>query len=95
MAFYFLFLCHICIITLHISENVKWWTIKKFKQDIPNGRFNVFGYVWEGDKFIIVEEEAEIVRRIYSEYLSGKSRMQIEKMFAEEGITTRRDYRCE
>lgn len=76
-----------------ISENVKWGTVKRFKQGIPNGRFNVFGYVWEGDKLVIVEEEAEIVRRIYSEYLSGKSRMQIEKMFAKEGITTRRGYR--
>lgn len=76
-----------------ISENVKWGTIKRFEQGIPNGRFNVYGYVWEGNQLVIVEEEAEIVRRIYSEYLSGKSRIQIEKMFAKEGIKTRRGYR--
>ena len=76
-----------------ISENVKWGTVKRFKQGIPNGRFNIFGYVWEEDKLVIVEDEAKIVRRIYSEYLSGKSRLEIEKMFDKEGIKTRRGYR--
>lgn len=75
-----------------ISENVKWGTIKRFKQGIPNGRFHIYGYRWEGDKLVIIEEEAKVIRRIYSEYLSGKSRLQIEKMFATEGIKTRRGY---
>lgn len=76
-----------------ISENVKWGTVKRFKQGIPNGKFSIYGYRWEGDHLVIIEEEAKIVRRIFNEYLSGKSRMQIEKMFAKEGIKTRRGYR--
>lgn len=27
-----------------ISENVKWGTVKRFKQGIPNGRFQIYGY---------------------------------------------------
>lgn len=76
-----------------ISDNVKWGTIKRFKQGIPNGKFSIYGYRWEGDHLVIIEDEAKIVRRIYSEYLSGKSRLQIEKMFDAEGIKTRKGYR--
>lgn len=76
-----------------ISENVKWGTVKRFKQGIPNGKFSIYGYEWQGDQLVIIEKEAEVIRRIYAEYLSGKSRIQIEKMFAKEGIKTRRGYR--
>ncbi|MBU0279364.1 recombinase family protein [Gemella sp. zg-1178] len=76
-----------------ISENVKWGTIKRFKQGIPNGKFSIYGYRWEGEHLVIIEDEAKIVRRIYKEYLSGKSRLQIEKMFDVEGIKTRKGYR--
>lgn len=27
-----------------ISENVKWGTIKRFQQGIPNGKFSIYGY---------------------------------------------------
>ena len=44
-----------------ISENVRWATIKRFKQGIPNGKFTIFGYEWQDDKLVIIPEEAEII----------------------------------
>lgn len=72
-----------------ISENVKWGTRKRFKQGIPNGHFHVYGYRWEGDDLVIVPEEAAIVKRIFQNFLDGKSRLETEREFAAEGITTR------
>jgi len=60
-----------------ISENVRWATIKRFKQGIPNGKFSIFGYAWQDDKLVIVPEEAEIIRWMYAEYMKGASRIEI------------------
>lgn len=72
-----------------ISDNVKWGIRKRMEQGIPNGHFRVFGYTWDGDELVIVPEEAEIVRRIFQNFLDGKSRLETEREFAAEGITTR------
>ncbi|MBQ2047933.1 MAG: recombinase family protein, partial [Schwartzia sp.] len=57
-----------------LSENVRWATVKRFQQGIPNGKFTIFGYIWEDDHLVIVPEEAEIIRWMYSEYMKGASR---------------------
>lgn len=36
-----------------ISENVKWGTRKRFEQGIPNGKFQIYGYRWDGDHLVI------------------------------------------
>jgi len=72
-----------------ISENVKWGVKKKFEKGEPYGRKDVFGYTWVGDTLQIVPEEAEIVRRIFQNFLNGKSRLETEREFEEEGITTK------
>ena len=56
---------------------------------IPNGHFRIYGYRWEGDELVIVPEEAEIVKRIFQNFLDGKSRLETERELAAEGITTR------
>lgn len=71
-----------------ISENVKWGMQKRFQQGIPNGHFRIFGYRWEGDMLVIVPEEAKIVKRIFQNFLDGKSRLETEREFAAEGIRT-------
>lgn len=76
-----------------ISSNVKWGIRKRFEKGIPNGRFRIYGYRWEGDELVIVPEEAKIVKRIFQNFLDGKSRLETEKEFAEEGITTREGFR--
>lgn len=72
-----------------ISDNVKWGIRKRMQNGIPNGRFRVYGYRWAGDELVIVPEEAAIVRRIFQNFLDGKSRLETEREFAAEGITTR------
>lgn len=76
-----------------ISDNVKWGTRKRFEQGIPNGKFRIYGYRWEGDQLIVIPEEAAIVKRIFQNFLDGKSRLETEKEFAAEGITTRQGCR--
>lgn len=71
-----------------LSENVKWGLRKRFEQGMPNGRFHVYGYRWEGDHLVIRPDEAAIVRRIFQNFLQGKSRLETEREFAAEGITT-------
>ena len=76
-----------------ISDNVKWSKRKMYELGLPGSRFNVYGYRWEGDDLIPVPEEAEIVRRIFRNFIDGKSRLETEREFAAEGITTRGGYR--
>ncbi len=76
-----------------ISDNVKWGIRKRMQNGIPNGRFRIYGYRWEGDELVIVPEEAEIVKRIFQNFLDGKSRLETEREFAAEGITTRDGHR--
>ena len=75
--------------TRSISENCKWGIRKRMEQGIPNGHFRVYGYHWEGDALVPTPEEAAIVRRIFQNFLDGKSRLETEREFAAEGITTR------
>lgn len=71
-----------------LSENVKWSIRKKFEAGIPNGHFRIFGYRWDGDHLVVQPEEAAVVRRIYQNFLDGKSRLETERELAAEGITT-------
>lgn len=73
-----------------ISENVTWGQRKRFadgKVSIPYGQF--LGYRKGADGLPeIVPEEAEIVKRIYREFLQGKSTNAIAAMLTEEGVPT-------
>lgn len=71
-----------------LSNNVKWGVRKRMEQGIPNGHFRIYGYRWEGDQLVIEPEEAAIVRRIFQNFLDGKSRLETEREFAAGGITT-------
>lgn len=69
-----------------LSNNVKWATQKRFQQGLHNGRFQIYGYRWEGDQLVIHEEEAAIVRLIYDNFLNGLSAESTEKQLAEMGV---------
>ena len=73
-----------------ISENVTWGQRKRFsdgKVSIPYGQF--LGYRKGADGLPeIVPEEAEIVKRIYRQFLQGKSTNAIATMLTEECIPT-------
>ena len=71
-----------------LSENAKWAVKKRFEKGIPNGRVRLLGYRWEGDKLVIVPEEAAVVKRIYQDFLDGKSRLTTERELEADGITS-------
>lgn len=54
-----------------ISENVKWAVRKGFEKGKQNGNRRIYGYEWDGEKYVIVPEEAEIVRLMFDNYVSG------------------------
>lgn len=69
-----------------ISENVKWGTRKRFEQGIPNGRFKIYGYRWDGDQLVVEPEEAKIVKMIFDDFLNGLSAESTEKKLEQMGI---------
>ena len=70
------------------SENQKWRVKRNFEAGIPWDR-TLLGYRMENDHYVIVPKEAEIVRRIYNEYLSGSGYNSIAKMLNDEGAPSR------
>jgi len=70
------------------SENMKWRIRKNFEAGIPWDGV-LLGYRYENGTYIVVPEEAEIVRLIFSEYLSGKGSLAIAKHLGEIGARTR------
>ncbi|MGL5972651.1 MAG: recombinase family protein [Oscillospiraceae bacterium] len=69
-----------------LSENVKWGTRKRFEKGIPNGKFKILGYLWERDHLVIEPNGAAIVKRIFQNFLDGKSRIETEKELDAEGL---------
>lgn len=76
-----------------ISKNEKWAIQKRFEQ----GTFVIgcppYGYVNNKGVMEIVPEEAEIVKRIFSLFLSGNGSYSIARTLNEEGIVTKRNGR--
>ena len=74
--------------SLSVSENMKWRIKKNFKDGKPWSGF-VLGYRCENGQYVVVPEEAEVVRRIYREYLDGLGATAIMKGLNDDGILTR------
>ena len=79
--------------SLSISENNKWSVQRRFQ----NGTYRIscppYGYDAVDGKLIINEEQAEIVRFLFSEILSGKGTQKIADDLNRRGIPTKRDGR--
>lgn len=73
-----------------VSTNIKWSVQKKFKKGEVFGGKPFLGYRWSAEekKYIVVPEEAELVRHIYDLYLGGESYNGVIKRLHEEGITS-------
>ena len=71
-----------------LSDNIKWAMRKKMEEGRPVSRQRIIGYTWDGDDTLIVPEEAEVIRRIYREYLDGKKLLRIAEGLNEDGIKT-------
>lgn len=74
--------------SLSASENQKWRIRKNFEEGRPwNG--TMLGYRYRNGTLVVEPDEAEIVRRVFREYLAGKGVVAIAKELNEAGITTR------
>lgn len=52
-----------------ISDNIKWAIQKKFERG-ETWHTAPFGYRWNGETFLVQNEEADVVRRIYADFLA-------------------------
>ena len=74
--------------SLSVSENMKWRIRRNFEEGKPWSGL-ILGYRFEDGRFVVVPEEAEIVKRIFREYLDGLGATAIMKGLNEDGILTR------
>ncbi len=73
--------------SLSVSENQKWRVRRMFEQGRPNhGR--MLGYRMFDGQLYIIPPEAEIVRQIFADYLSGMGKNLIMKKLNRAGVTT-------
>lgn len=73
-----------------ISKNNKWSIQRRFQTDTYKIASAPFGYNAIDGKLVVNEEQAEIVRLIFSEALAGKSTYRIAKDLNQRGILTPR-----
>ncbi len=73
-----------------ISKNIRWSFQKRFQAGIPQVNLNrLFGYSQGRDNsWIINENQAGTVRRIFADFLNGMSANAVAKKLNNEGITT-------
>lgn len=72
-----------------LSENIKWAVRKKFEQGQLFGGRDMLGYYIQEGTLHIIPEEAEIVKRIYQDYLSGMGIGKIAKNLNLEGVKSK------
>lgn len=71
----------------NISANVKWGVQQRMKNGIYHANFKCFGYQRGADGIpVIVPDQAEIIRTIYTRYLDGDSIPQIQSHLQNAGI---------
>lgn len=67
------------------SESKRWQIQKQFEEGKPVPH-DMLGYRSVNGQLQIVEEEAEVVRRIFTDYLSGMGRIRIARNLNKEGV---------
>ena len=77
--------------SLSASENQKWRVRQNFENGQPWRGF-MLGYRYKDGQYIVVPEEAEIVRSIYADFLDGKGVTSIMKRLNAEGILTQQGF---
>ena len=73
-----------------ISENRKSGLRKRYAMGIPQW-YAIYGYrKGENDEWIVVEDEARMIRRLYADYISGMTLPEMVEQYKREGIKTGR-----
>ena len=73
-----------------ISENSKWSIKKRFQNGTFKLSYAPYGYRWDGRTLRVIPEQAEVVKRIFADVLSGKGTDAIAKALDNEGVPTKR-----
>lgn len=82
--------------SLKLSNKVKWGQQESMREGVVFGRKEMFAYNIVRDeetgkqRFEIIPEEADIVRRVFQMYATGLGTYKIAKRLEQEGITTKR-----
>jgi len=76
--------------SVSISENNKWSIQKRFQNGTYIIGYPPYGYRNENGEMVVVPEQAEIVRKIFADTLSGKSSHAIAKELNEQGNVSKR-----
>lgn len=71
----------------HNSENQKWAIRNRFKAGIPTSN-RTYGYQVINSRYVVIPEEAEVIKHIFEMYLSGMGLMAIAKNLNQAGVTT-------
>ena len=68
-----------------VSENCKWRIRKDFREGKPNiGK--LLGYRLKDGVFVVIPEEAVVIKQIFADYLSGMGTLAIQKKLLEQGV---------
>lgn len=77
--------------SVSISENSKWSIQKHFEAGTFKVSYPPYGYDWDGKKMLINQEQAAVVKEIFSAVLAGKSSNAVADDLNERGIPTKRN----
>lgn len=73
-----------------VSDNVKWSVKRRFQDGTFKMSYAPYGYTWDRSNLVIVPNQAEIVKRIFSDVLSGKGAETIVKELNAQNIPSKR-----
>lgn len=79
--------------SVSISENSKWSVQRRFQNGTFKLSYPPYGYDWDGENMVIHPEQAEVVKRIFAETLSGKGSESIAVGLNADGIAPRKGKR--
>lgn len=69
-----------------VSENMKWRIKRDFEKGVVWGARDFYGYKVENKNFIVVPEQAEVVKRIFNLYIDGLGILAITQLLNQDGI---------
>lgn len=76
-----------------VSENVKWGIRKRYRAGDAGVRNKVvFGYRFDGERYVVQEDEARAVKQIFDDYLKGVPLRKISENLQKSGFRTARGF---
>lgn len=74
-----------------ISENSKWSIKRRFQNGTFKLSYTPYGYDWDSENLVVNPEQAEVVKRIFADVLSGKGTQAIADELNADGITSKKN----